>query len=45
MRPWQLWRHELGTDASSDVLVYEEPDPQYNVSVGRSRDDQMIVRA
>ena len=43
MRPWQVWRHELGTDASSDILVYEEPDPQYNVSVGRSRDDQMIV--
>jgi oligopeptidase B len=43
MRPWQVWRHELGTTASSDALVYEELDPQYNVSVGRSRDDQMIV--
>ncbi|HWD94926.1 MAG TPA: S9 family peptidase [Acidimicrobiales bacterium] len=43
MRPWQLWRHELGTTASSDVLVFEELDPQYNVSVGRSRDDQIIV--
>jgi oligopeptidase B len=43
MRPWQVWRHELGTVASSDALVYEELDPQYNVSVGRSRDDQMIV--
>jgi oligopeptidase B len=43
MRPWQLWRHELSTAASSDVLVYEEPDTEYTVSVGRSRDDQMIV--
>ncbi|MGA7834533.1 MAG: S9 family peptidase [Acidimicrobiales bacterium] len=43
MRPWQLWRHELKTPAASDVLVFEESDPQYNVSVGRSRDDQMIV--
>ncbi len=43
MRPWQLWRHELGTSAEADVLVVEEIDPQYNVSVGRSRDDQMIV--
>ncbi|MGB8179170.1 MAG: S9 family peptidase [Acidimicrobiales bacterium] len=43
MRPWQLWRHELDTAASSDVLVYEESDPEYTVSVGRSRDDQMIV--
>jgi oligopeptidase B len=43
MRPWQLWRHELGTDAPSDVLVYQEDDAQYTVSVGRSRDDAVIV--
>src|SRR5580658_5155408 len=43
MRPWQLWRHELNTAATSDELVYEESDPEYTVSVGRSRDDQMIV--
>ena len=42
-RPWQLWRHELGTSAESDVLVYQEDDPQYIVGVGRSRDDAMIV--
>ncbi|MGH3732693.1 MAG: S9 family peptidase [Acidimicrobiales bacterium] len=43
MRPWQLWRHELDTSSNSDVLVYEEPDPEYTVSVGRSRDDHVIV--
>ncbi len=43
MRPWQLWRHELNTSSSADVLVYEEPDAEYTVSVGRSRDDRMIV--
>lgn len=43
MRPWQLWRHELGTAASSDVLVFQEDDAQYTVSVGRSRDDAMII--
>jgi oligopeptidase B len=43
MRPWQLWRHELNTPAAADVLVLEEPDAEYTVSVGRSRDDQMIV--
>jgi oligopeptidase B len=42
MRPWQLWRHELGTPASADVLVLQEEDEQYNVSVGRSRDDAVI---
>lgn len=43
MRPWQLWRHELGTDSSTDVLVFQEDDAQYTVSVGRSRDDAVIV--
>jgi oligopeptidase B len=43
MRPWQLWRHELGTPAASDVLVLQEQDEQYTVSVGRSRDDAVIA--
>jgi oligopeptidase B len=43
MRPWQLWRHEIGTPSSNDALVYQEDDAQYNVSVGRSRDDAVIV--
>ena len=42
-RPFQLWRHELGTDTGDDVLVFQEDDAQYNVSVGRSRDDAVIV--
>lgn len=42
-RPYQLWRHELGTDTSNDVLVLQEDDAQFNVSVGRSRDDEVIV--
>ncbi len=41
-RPFQLWRHELGTDTSTDVLIFQEDDEQYNLSVGRSRDDAVI---
>ncbi len=43
MRPHRLWRHQVGTDPTEDVLVYEEPDAQFTVSVGRSRDDAVIV--
>ena len=42
-RPYQLWRHELGTDTDSDELVFQEDDAQFNLSVGRSRDDAVIV--
>ena len=43
MRPFQIWRHVLGTAQSDDVLVLEEGDAQFTVSVGRSRDDEVIV--
>ncbi len=41
-RPYQLWRHELGTDTNLDVLVFQEDDEQFNLSVGRSRDDAIL---
>jgi len=44
-RPWQLWRHEIGSSAEDDVLVLQEDDAQFNVAVGRSRDDDMILVA
>ena len=42
MRPWQVWRHRLGTDPSADVLVREEPDDRYYLSVRRSRSGAFI---
>jgi oligopeptidase B len=41
MRPFQVWRHTLGTD--DDVLVYEEMDERFFVSVGRARSGGTIV--
>jgi oligopeptidase B len=42
-RPHQLWRHEVGTPAEADVLVYEEPDPRFWMGVGVSRDDRWLM--
>jgi oligopeptidase B len=42
-RQYQLWRHVLGTDFSSDVLVFEEPDERFNLSAGRTRDGKFLV--
>jgi oligopeptidase B len=35
-RPHQVWRHEVGTDPSTDLLVLEEGDERFFVSVGLS---------
>jgi oligopeptidase B len=42
-RPFELWRHELWTNASDDVLLYREDDERFRVSVARSRDDEVLV--
>ena len=43
MRPYQLWRHRVGTDPSNDVLVLEEPDDRFYLGVGRTKDDRFIL--
>jgi oligopeptidase B len=43
MRPFQLWRHRVGTDPAADVLVIEEPDDHYYLGVGRTKDDRYVL--
>nr|WP_256717907.1 S9 family peptidase [Shewanella sp. UCD-KL12] len=39
----QVFRHKLGTEQSQDVLVYEEKDDTYYISLGKSLDESRIV--
>jgi oligopeptidase B len=43
MRPYQVWRHLLYSDPSTDVLIFQESDERFNVSIGRTHDDRFIV--
>ena len=43
LRPWQVWRHRVGDPPERDTLVYEEPDPELRVGVGRTRDDRWML--
>ncbi|MFI5732789.1 S9 family peptidase [Kribbella sp. NPDC051587] len=40
-RPFQIWRHTLGT--TDDVLVLEEPDERFWVGVDLTRNEQAIM--
>jgi oligopeptidase B len=42
-RPFQLWRHRLGTDPAGDVLVFEEPDRRFSLSTGSTRDTAFVA--
>jgi oligopeptidase B len=44
-RPHQLWRHVVGADPGTDVLVHEEPDERFWMGIGSSRDDRWILLA
>lgn len=43
MRPYQLWRHQLGTPIGDDVLVYEEPDERFFLGIGMTKDERYLV--
>lgn len=43
MRPWQVWRHRLGTESSHDQIVLEDSDEQFYLSCERSRDGNWVV--
>ena len=42
-RPYQLWRHTLGSSPSEDVLVYQEDDESFFLSVGKTRSRAYIL--
>ena len=45
LRSYQIWRHELGTPAGDDVLVYQEDDETFSCWVRRSKSDRYLLIA
>ncbi|MFM2071245.1 MAG: oligopeptidase [Actinomycetota bacterium] len=43
MRPYQLWRHTMGTPQDADVLVLEEPDERFYLGIDLCRSGEWIV--
>lgn len=41
--PWQVWRHTIGEPQSADVLVYEEQDDTFYVSVHKTTSEHFIL--
>lgn len=43
LRPYQIYRHVLGTDPAKDELVYEEKDETYACGVYKSKSKKYII--
>jgi oligopeptidase B len=41
-RPYQVWRHAVGSDAAEDVLVYTESDDRFWLDIQLTRNEQAI---
>jgi len=43
MRPYQVWRHRLGTGVDRDVLVWQEDDERFELGVELTKSERFIV--
>jgi oligopeptidase B len=43
MRPYQVWRHQLGSDVEGDQLVYEETDERFFLDIDLTRSGRFVV--
>ena len=42
-RPYRVWRHRIGTPATEDTMVFEEPDERFHVYVGLTRSESYLM--
>ncbi len=42
-RPYRDWRHQVGTPAAQDTLVFEESDERFHVYVNLTRSERFLV--
>jgi len=42
-RPYRVWRHRIGTPAEQDVIVFEEADRRFHISVDTTRSERYVV--
>jgi oligopeptidase B len=43
LRSYQVWRHRVGSKANDDVLIYEESDPRFDISLSLSGSRSFIL--
>lgn len=45
LRAYQVFRHQIGTDSSRDILMYEEQDEEFSCGVGKTKSNKYILIA
>ncbi len=42
-RPYQIWKHIIGSNEKDDILIYEELNVLFNVGISKTNDDKYII--
>ncbi|MDB5037392.1 MAG: oligopeptidase Serine peptidase family [Bacteriovoracaceae bacterium] len=42
-RPYRVFRHQIGSSPTNDVLLYEEKDEAFHLSIGKTLDKKFVV--
>jgi oligopeptidase B len=42
-RPYQVWRHMIGTPAAADVVIFEETDRRFSAGIGLTRSHRYLL--
>ncbi|MFY1635571.1 S9 family peptidase [Solwaraspora sp. WMMB335] len=42
-RPYRVWRHQIGSDAAADAIVYQEDDERFWVGVELTRSERFVL--
>lgn len=43
LRAYRAWRHRLGSDPASDVMIWQENDERFRVGIERTKDGRFIL--
>jgi oligopeptidase B len=43
MRPYEVWRHSIGTASSDDARVFREDDERFFLGIGRTRSGRFVL--
>jgi protease II len=42
-RPYQLWMHSIGTNTTTDILIFQENDGKFWMGAGKTNDEKFLV--
>lgn len=43
LRPFKVWRHEMGSSSDKDVCIFSEPDERFFVGINKTSSERFLL--